>query len=638
MLSCFAGRPVSLYRRTLSFPESYTKMHALENAAFRFPETSTNTVKDLVSVDNAGYPVSISGGSLSISGNSTFARNTGGSGAVIVASGSEVFVTGAQFESNVYYNPGGCLDLRDGSSGEINSTRFLRNFARDGTCIRATSLGHLAVRDSVFEENHSVDRGSISVNGSIGSASAVTLSGCVFANNTVRPDARKGIVRGSLTFEHFDNGRVLIESTSFESHEFGSCSIKNEDHVGLIIMVNTSDVSFKADNSSFTRAPGSRRAGPLGTAFRFVDTTGVLEIAHSRFESLSGCGSGGSILLRNSPSRDTLTELNVIESNFSSIYIPQGTIYATGREIKVEVRGSRFEHNSAEGENPYGRLAGSALFVEDIKELKMTKCTAMHNVAENRGVQPASGSVHVQRTDRVRIEDSVFTDNSAGRGRAQTGGAIYLSAGGRQEDLEVVNCRFEDNVASSGGAIYVRGLARLTIAGCVFRNNSAAESGGAVLACDCTTATFAKNRFEANEAKLGGGLAFCGSDGPTVEESSFVRNKAQKGGAIAYADNHPPRSLSFGPTFQPQTSSSRFVENEAAIGGSLWSLWVSVIQFPSVLFRCDFLRCFSARSIGGERSEWPQSVHNRCFPKLSIPPKPRFCRRRGSLCTQPAPR
>ena len=629
---------MSIYPRTLSFPESYTKMHALENAAFRFPETSTNTVKDLVSVDNAGYPVSISGGFLSISGNSTFARNTGSSGAVIVASGSEVSVTGAQFESNVYYNPGGCLDLRDGSSGEINSTRFLKNFARDGTCIRATSLGHLAIRDSVFEQNHSVDRGSIWVNGSTSSASAVALSGCVFANNTVRADAREGIVRGSLTFEHFDHGRVLIESTSFESHEYGSCSHKDEDHVGLVIMGSTSNVSFTANNSSFTRAPGVKGAGPLGTAFRFADTTGVLEISRSRFEYLSGCGRGGGILLRNSPSRDGLTKLNVIESNFSSIVILRGTIYATGREIEVEVRGSRFERNSPQGENPYGRLAGSALFVEDIKALKMTNCTAMHNSVENRGVQPASGSVHIQRTNRVRIEDSVFTDNSVGRGRAQTGGAIYLSAEGKEGDLEVVNCRFEDNVASSGGAIYVRGLARLNITGCVFRNNSAAESGGAVLACDCTTATFAKNRFEANEAKLGGGLAFCGSDGPTVEESSFVRNKAQTGGAIAYVDNHPPRSLNFGPTFQPQTSSSIFVENEAAIGGPLWSRWVSVMQFPSVLFRCDFRRCFSARSIGGERSEWPQSVHNRCFPKLNIPPKPRFCRRRGSLCTQPAPR
>ena len=544
-------------------------MHGLENAAFRFPEASTSTVKDLVSVDNAGYPVSVDRGSLSISGNSRFANNTGNAGAVIVASESKVALTGAQFEYNVYYNSGGCLDLRNGSSGEINSARFFKNVARDGTCIRATSSAHLEIRDSVFEENHSVDRGCIWVNGSIDSTSAVTLSNCVFVNNTALADARAGIVRGSVMFEHFDHGRVLINSTSFESHEFGSCSNKEDDHVGLINMANTRSVSFKAINSSFARAPGVRGAGPLGSAFRFMDVTGVLEIARSRFENLFGCGHGGGIFLRNNPSHDARTVLNVTESNFSSIVAFGGTVYAMGLEIEVEVRGSRFERNSAQGENPYGHLAGTVLFVEDIKALKMTNCTAMHNFVDNRAVQPASGSVHIQRTNEVKIEDSVFAANSVGIGRRQTGGAIYLSTGGKQGELDVVNCRFEDNVASSGGAIYVRGLTRLNVRDCVFRNNSAVESGGAILASDFMMATFTKISFEANEARLGGALAFCGDKGPTVEGSSFVRNKAQKGGGIAYVDNHPPTSRNFGPTFQPKMSSSRFVENEAAIGGQL---------------------------------------------------------------------
>ncbi len=560
-------------RRTKSFPEGYTEMHGLENAAFRFPEASTSTVKDLVSVDNAGYPVSVDRGSLSISGNSRFANNTGNAGAVIVASESKVALKGAQFEYNIYFNPGGCLDLRNGSSGEISSTRFFKNAARDGTCIRATSPAHLEIRDCVFEQNHNFDRGCIWVNGSSDSTSAVTLSNCVFVNNTALADARAGIVRGSVMFERFDHGHVLIESASFESHEFGSCSHKEDDHVGLIIMANTRNVSFKADSSSFIRAPIIEGAGPLGTAFRFVDTTGVLEIARSRFENLASCAHGGSIFLRNSRSHDARTVLNVTESNFSSIVAFGGTVYAKGREIEVEVRGSRFERNSAQAENPYHNLAGNVLFVEDIKTLKMTNCTAMHNFVNNpEGVQPASGSVHIQRTDSVMIEDSIFTSNSVGIGRRQTGGAIYLSTGGKQGELDVVNCRFEDNVASSGGAIYVRGLTRLNVRDCVFRNNSAAESGGAILASDCMMATFTKISFEANEARLGGALAFCGDKGPTVEGSSFVRNKAQKGGGIAYVDNHPPRSQNVGPTFQPQTSSSRFVENEAAIGGQLLAL------------------------------------------------------------------
>ena len=99
--------------------------------------------------------------------------------------------------------------------------------------------------------------------------------------------------------------------------------------------------------------------------------------------------------------------------------------------------------------------------------------------------------------------------------------------------MAIQNCRFEQNEALEGGAIYAYGKADLAISGTVFESNRALY-GGANLDREGVVASCSKCMFLGNRAAQDGGATYedYGSH-VTYEQTGFARNSARhQGGAI----------------------------------------------------------------------------------------------------------
>mgnify|MGYP005762026931 FL=1 len=127
----------------------------------------------------------------------------------------------------------------------------------------------------------------------------------------------------------------------------------------------------------------------------------------------------------------------------------------------------------------------------------------------------------------LNIVGAEFYGNSVG----SNGGAIYANC-----IVNVSDSSFTGNSAANGGAVCINGGGILSLAGCDFKNNSAASEGGAL--------------------RLDGKTSFGGA------VSSFSRNSAAKGGAIYAAGANPARTAGI--------SNAQFSGNTATDGGALY--------------------------------------------------------------------
>lgn len=131
--------------------------------------------------------------------------------------------------------------------------------------------------------------------------------------------------------------------------------------------------------------------------------------------------------------------------------------------------------------------------------------------------------------------------------------------------MTIRNCRFEQNNALEGGAIYAFGKANLSVSDTVFSNNHAVY-GGAVVDREDVTSTYSKSSFIDNEASRDGGAAYAdyGSH-VTFGDVEFRGNRAlEKGGAI----NLISRASQVGAT-TVLVKKSTFAGNKAKSGASI---------------------------------------------------------------------
>ena len=105
----------------------------------------------------------------------------------------------------------------------------------------------------------------------------------------------------------------------------------------------------------------------------------------------------------------------------------------------------------------------------------------------------------------------------------KSGGAV------NGNNVTFINCKFVNNYASTGGAIYATGTC--TVSKCTFNFNSAKFKGGAIFSTGPATAR--QSKFTGNYANSGGGAVSTGNKF-VASGSTFTRNSAKHGdgGAI----------------------------------------------------------------------------------------------------------
>ncbi|WP_066304655.1 InlB B-repeat-containing protein [Atopobium deltae] len=136
---------------------------------------------------------------------------------------------------------------------------------------------------------------------------------------------------------------------------------------------------------------------------------------------------------------------------------------------------------------------------------------------------------------QLTITGGTFKGNKVPNNKV--GGAIWI---GKTNPATIENARFEENEASTGGAIY--SSQELTIKNTTFSKNQA-KWGGAI--CSEKKLTISKSIFDANSAKSAGGALYLNKNngGADISESQFTNNVATSGGGAIYTykeDNNDP--------------------------------------------------------------------------------------------------
>lgn len=168
-------------------------------------------------------------------------------------------------------------------------------------------------------------------------------------------------------------------------------------------------------------------------------------------------------------------------------------------------------------------------------ELGYSPTIANCRFVNNRAIE--GGAIYSFDRGIVELINCVFENNSA-----DNGGAIVDRVGVK---TTLTNCAFVGNTAKwRGGAIYLDYGARATLTGCRLENNSSGGHGGAIYTLsrasqlENTTATLAGCTFTGNRAKArGGAIANTDSTLLTASNCSFSRNQAGKGGGAVSNDH-----------------------------------------------------------------------------------------------------
>ncbi len=165
-----------------------------------------------------------------------------------------------------------------------------------------------------------------------------------------------------------------------------------------------------------------------------------------------------------------------------------------------------------------------------------------------------------------------FTYNGKGGGLlAYRAGKTYVPLGndpGTGFVMRINDCRFVDNQALEGGAIYAFSKGKLTLSGTVFENNRALY-GGAVLSREGNTFTYDQCVFKSNQAMVDGGATYedYGAHAD-FKDCVFSNNSAKAHGGAVYIIS---RASQLEATVV-KIEECRFTRNQAAEGDDLFCL------------------------------------------------------------------
>ena len=213
------------------------------------------------------------------------------------------------------------------------------------------------------------------------------------------------------------------------------------------------------------------------------------------------------------------SDVHVLNSTFDSnkAYVSGGAIYS---EKNVYVDNCVFNRNSA-----YGALisdcCGGAICAGG--DVLVNRCTFINNTAENYGGAIYSKkNVYINKDQDMDSYNSFFTNNTASK---KDGGAVCA-----QEYVYAKNAEFHDNFAKrDSGAVYG---GKVNVTHCYFLGNLAKGNGGAIGLV--SNPTYVDNCiFTNNTACTSGGAIF--SDTLTINNSTFDGNKAWTNGGGVYA-------------------------------------------------------------------------------------------------------
>ena len=353
----------------------------------------------------------------------------------------------------------------------------------------------LIINDGVTIENNKLN----SQNGgspiSVREGCKLIINGGEFKNN----EALFNITGGGVIFNE-EGAQTIINGGNFEGN-------KATGYGGAIINYGKLTVNagtFKGNEAS------------NGGAISSISSNSELNIKGGTFENNKSTDKwGGAIVAKN--------KVNIKNASFNgNISGNGGAIFAYDAD-GIAVENCNFNNNSATNENTVEH--GGALFVNgskdvSIKNNKFTKNTAQDggalfvinvegniedNTFEENFAERFSSAFHV-KDSAPSIKNNIYKNNGKKDDKATAYATLMVESVMSGKELTIENDKFENNSASDSGGAIVVGEGTVNLKGCEFTSNNVSEHGGAI--------------YVTRNAKL------------NIEGSKFVGNSAKRGGAI----------------------------------------------------------------------------------------------------------
>ncbi|MBR4447147.1 hypothetical protein [Methanobrevibacter sp.] len=526
---------------------------------------------------------SSSGGAVYVGKNSngaavdcSFENNTAKSGGAFDADYTRGVVINCTFVNNkATGSSGGAVNFEHGASGEVFNSSFINNKATtSGIGTGGAISGSENVVNCIFENNIADRGGAIYGYG--------YMDNCTFVNNTATStnDACGGAV-------YLSEANSIINNCSFVNNSRSVVYIaKNDCRVVGCRFANNTFCALRCDGDdghvddcSFVN---NVAADSLGGAVHWRGARGILN--NCSFLNNTG-SSGGAIYFYGDVNPPKPIYIGAVDSSVVNCSFVNNTADTSGGAISIKanncvVVNSSFVNNTA------NKNQGGAIYFVGIQNYGLTGTVVNCSFANNNAKQSFGGAISWPGV-RATMVNCIFVNNTA-----KYGGAVsFLAIPGLSSfRSNVVNCSFTNNAATeSGGAVifyYSANNGRGFVSDSRFANNTA-KSGGAISFYSTAinfvnkeiTGTVSNCSFDNNSAtESGGAVIFYGGKYPMkgfVQDSTFMNNVANFGGAVNFCTSPIQFGYSFAYTRGSVTNSS-FVNNTAITSGGAVHFYTSV--------------------------------------------------------------
>ena len=568
--------------------------------AIRASGAGTNiTIKQCLFKENAA---NYNGGAIDIEfsqslllKNSTFVRNTvktltgkGSGGGIVLISTSDITVQQCLFKENTAIYGGGVILMQE-SQGSFENCTFERNSVKSslqkydfGGAICALGNSHLTMHQCIFKENTATF---------VGGAIAIQVSqslieSCIFERNkvnSIQQYTRGGAIRAfgagtNITIKqclfkenavNYNGGAINIEfsqSLLLKNSTFVRNTVNtlkgNGSAGGAIASIRTSDITvqqclFKEntandgggairiqesrgsfENCTFERnyVKSSLQRYDFGGAICAQDNS-HLTMHQCIFKENTATFVGGAIAIQMSQSliESCIFERNKVNSIQQNTH--GGAIRAFGAGTNITIKQCLFKENAA-------TYSGGAIDIEFFQSLLLRNSTFVRNTVNTlKGHGSVGGAICSVRNSDITVQQCLFKENTATDG----GGAIDIEDSG---SLLFKSSTFVRNTVknltgyATGGAMNLLTNSDLIVQQCLFKENTATYSGGAILMQDSRgsfeNCTFVGNAVQDLEGMtFGGAITSTNGSSYVMKHCIFKKNTATfYGGACHIQRSH----------------------------------------------------------------------------------------------------
>ena len=442
-------------------------------------------------------------------------QNTSGGAIKATGAGTNITIKQCLFKENAATDSGGAIDIKRSQSLLLKNSTFVRNTVKNltgyatGGAINLFIKSDLIVQQCLFIENTATFTcGAIFMQETQGS-----FEKCTFDRNSATSHLQKRNFGGAICA--LDNSHLTMHQCIFKEN--------TATYSGGAIFMQKTRGSFEKCTFDRNSATSYLQERNFGGAICALDNS-HLTMHQCLFKENTATYVGGATYIQESQS---LFESCIFERNKANGLNQNasgGAIKATCAGTNITIKQCLFKENAATD-------SGGAIDIKRSQSLLLKNSTFVRNTVKNLTGYATGGAINLFIKSDLIVQQCLFKENTA----TFTCGAIFM----QETRGSFEKCTFDRNSATShlqkrnfGGAICALDNSHLTMHQCIFKENTATYSGGAIF-MQKTRGSFEKCTFDRNSAtshlqKRSFGGAICALDNShlTMHKCIFKENTA----------------------------------------------------------------------------------------------------------------